>query len=148
MNSSDSKILKNVISFIIVFYIIICIVGVVINYFYKNITGINNTVSINSEYANLNLYFLKFTKTENIRISDCGLVDNNDNSSYFITFENEDGTKNTFIKVGNIIYFNNIKMCKNVDEFKVIVDKSLKTTISVQATISGRIYSSQYVILS
>lgn len=145
--NSNTKILKVLISFIIIFYIIICISGLVLNYFYKNITNINKTVSINSEYSNLNLYFLKITKENDVRIKNYGLV-SNDNYSYYITFENEDGTTNTFIKIGDIIYLNNIKLCNNVETFKIIVDKTLKPSISVEAKISGKTYSTQYVISS
>lgn len=143
--NSETKILKALISFVILFYIIICIVGLVLNYFYKNLTDFTRIVSINSEYTNLNLYFLKVVKENDVKIKSYGLVDD-DNLSYYITFENEDGTTNTFIKVGNIIYLNNIKICNNVESFKIIVDKTLKTSISVEAIILGNVYSSQYVI--
>lgn len=136
---------KTLVYFIILFYIIICIVGFVLNYFYKNISQMNANVSINSEFSDLNLYFLKTTKSDDVKIRKYGLV-NDDNSSYYITFENADGTTNTFLKMGNIIYFNNIKICNNVDSFKIIVDKSLKTSVSIEAIIFGKVYSSQYVI--
>lgn len=145
--NSNTKILRALISFVILFYIIICIVGLILNYFYKNITDLNKTVSSNSEYSNLNLYFLKTVKENDVKIKNYGLVAD-DNLSYYITFENDDGTTNTFIKVGNIIYFNNIKICNNVESFKIIVDKTLKTSISVEAIILGNVYSSQYVISS
>lgn len=145
--NSNTKILKALISFIIIFYIVICIVGLILNYFYKNLTDLNNMVSTNSEYSNLNLYFLKVVKENDVKIKNYGLVED-DNLSYYITFENDDGTTNTFIKVGNIIYFNNIRICDNVDSFKVIIDKTLKTSISVEAIISGNVYSSQYTISS
>lgn len=145
--NSNTKILKALISFIIFFYIVICIVGLILNYFYKNLTDLNNTVSINWEYSNLNLYFLKVVKEKDVKIKSYGLVED-DNLSYYITFENDDGTTNTFIKIGNIIYFNNIRICDNVESFKVIIDKTLKTSISVEAIISGNVYSSQYIISS
>ncbi len=143
----NNKILKASILFIICFYIIICTVGLILNYFYKNLTDLNKTVSTNSEYSTLNLYFLKAVKENNVKIRSYGLVDD-DNLSYYITFENDDGTTNTFIKVGNIVYFNNIKICNNVESFKIIVDKTLKTSISLEAVIFGNVYSSQYVISS
>ena len=145
--NSNTKILKALISFIIIFYIIICIVGMILNYFYRNITNVNRTVSFNSECSNLNLYFLKITKANDVKIKSYGLVDD-DNLSYYITFENDDGTTNTFIKKGDIIYLNHIKICNNVESFKIIVDKTLKPYISVEAKILGNIYSCQYVISS
>lgn len=147
MEWNSSKIFKGITYFIITFFIFTCIVGIVLNYFYGNITKMNSAVSVNSDYANLNLYFLKITKENDVRISDYGLVDEDSLSSY-ITFENDDGTTNTFMKIGNIIYFNQIKLCENVEQFNINVDTTLKPTIHVQAVISGNMYSSQYVILS
>ena len=66
--------------------------------------------------------------------------------SYYITFENSDGSHNTFIKLNDIIYYNKIKLCENVESFKVIVDKTGKESISVETVIQGKTYTSQYVI--
>lgn len=99
----------------------------------------------NSDYTNLNLYFLKTTKTPGIKINSYGLV-GEDLQSYYITFENSDGTENTFIKINDIIYYNKIKLCEDVESFKVIVDKTGKESISVEVIIQGKTYTSQYVI--
>ena len=66
--------------------------------------------------------------------------------SYYITFENSDGSHNTLMKLNDIIYYNKIKLCENVESFKVIVDKTGKESISVEAVIQGKTYTSQYVI--
>lgn len=100
---------------------------------------------MNSDYTNLNLYFLKTTKNAGVKIDSYGLVDE-DLQSYYITFENNDGTKNTFIKLNDIIYYNKIKLCENVDSFKVIVDKTGKESISTEIIINGKLFTSQYVI--
>ena len=94
----------------------------------------------------LNLYFLKTVQTPNISIESYGLVDNNDTSSYYITFKKEDGTEATFIKLGNIIYYNKIKICENVDTFKVIVDKSEAQSFSVEVEMLDNTFNSQYAL--
>ena len=130
---------------IFVFLFIFLIILLVTSAFYINLTNSKNTVNSNSDYTNLNLYFLKITKVPGVKIKSYGLV-GEDMQSYYITFENSDGSQNTFIKLNDIIYYNKIKMCENVESFKVIVDKTGKESISVETVIQGKTYTSQYVI--
>lgn len=129
--------------FLLLFIFSIILLGTIV--FYKNFKNGKDVVTSNSDYTNLNLYFLKVTKTPGVKINSYGLV-GEDLQSYFITFENTDGIENTFIKLNDIIYYNKIKLCENVDNFKVIVDKTGKESISVEVTIKGKTYTSQYVI--
>lgn len=129
--------------FLLLLIFSIILLGTIV--FYKNFKNRKDVVTSNSDYTNLNLYFLKVTKTPGVKINSYGLV-GEDLQSYFITFENTDGIENTFIKLNDIIYYNKIKLCENVDNFKVIVDKTGKESISVEVTIQGKTYTSQYVI--
>lgn len=113
--------------------------------FYASLKIRREEISMNSDYTNLNLYFLKTTKNPGVKIDSYGLVEE-DLQSYYITFENNDGTKNTFIKLNDIIYYNKIKLCEDVDSFKVMVDKTGKESISAEIIINGKLYTSQYVI--
>ena len=45
-----------------------------------------------------------------------------------------------------MIYYNGIKICENVDEFKVIVDKSEKASISTEVKIGENVFKSQYAL--
>ena len=94
------------------------------------------------------MYFLRTVKLNGITIQKYGLVNSEDTSSYYITFKKQDGTTTTFVKQGDKVYYNNIKLCENVDEFKVIVDKSEKDSISMEIKIKGKTYKSQYVLNS
>ena len=67
-------------------------------------------------------------------------------SSYYITFEKSDGTTNTFVKIGDIIYFNKIKLCEDVEIFKAIVDRSQKESILLEVKIGGKTFNSQYAL--
>ena len=146
MKENKNKIIINLVIYIFIFTIIICSVAIVTNYFYSNIKNMNELLEINSDYNRLNLYLLKITKEENVTIGNYGLVDNDDTSSYYITFEKSDGATNTFIKIGDIIYFNKIKLCENVEIFKVIVDKSQKESILLEVRIDGKTFNSQYTL--
>lgn len=146
MQLRKSKIMLNLLIYVIVFSIIISIIGTIISYFYKNLNSVNTNLSVSSDYTMLNLYFLRTTKIKNIKIKEYGLVDEDDTSSYYITFFTEDGNNSTFIKLGNVIYFNKIKLCENVDEFKVFVSKSEKESVSLEIKIMDKMYSLNYVL--
>ena len=138
--------MRDLLIYIVIFTIIICIVGSINTYFYDNIKEIDSELFARSEYTRLNLYFLKIVKYNGISIKNYGLVDEDDPLSSYITFENSDGTTNTFIKVKDILYYNKIKLGENVEEFNVVVDKLGKETISIDLKISNNDYKLQYVI--
>jgi hypothetical protein len=145
MQSSGNYAMKNLMIYTGVFLLLIIILGIILVHFYKNVQRLNNETFVNSEYTKLNLYFLNTTKEKGVKIKNYGLIDNDD-SSYFITFEKQDGTTNTFLKKGNIIYYNQVKLCEDVDLFKIIIDKSAKETISVEISISDKSYNLQYTL--
>lgn len=146
MQTHSNKMIINLAIYVLIFTIFACLITSIMAYFNGNLQQINTTVSTNSDYTILNLYLLKTIKTQNVSIKNYGLVNNEDISSYYITFLKDDGTTSTFIKVGDIIYFNKIKLCENVDEFKVIIDKSEKESFSVEVKIFGKTYKSQYAL--
>lgn len=145
MNLQEKNLIYKFCVYIFLLLLIFSIILLGTAVFYKNLRNRKDIVTSNSDYTNLNLYFLKVTKAPGVKINSYGLV-GEDLQSYFITFENTDGVENTFIKLNDIIYYNKIKLCENVDNFKVIVDKSGKESISVEVTIKGKTYTSQYVI--
>lgn len=146
MQTQSNKMMISLVIYVLTFTIFACFITGIMTYFNKNLQQINTTVSSNSDYTILNLYLLKTIKTQNVSIKNYGLVDNEDISSYYITFLKDDGTTSTFIKIGNIIYFDKIKLCENVEEFKVIIDKSEKENFSVEVKILGKTYKSQYAL--
>lgn len=143
---TTTRIMTRLTIYVIVFTIIVCIIGGLMSYFFINLQNTNDISTANSSYSMLNLYLLKTVQTKNIAIESYGLVDNNDTSSYYITFRKDDGTKATFIKLGDIIYYNKIKLCENVDTFKVIVDKSETQSFSVEVHMNNNVYNSQYAL--
>lgn len=140
-----NKLIIDLIKYIIVFSIVVCIIGGLFCFFYSNVNKMNKEISIDSEYRKLNLYLLNTTKNS-VTISKYGLVNIEDTLSYYITFVDANGEMNTFVKLEDKIYFNKIKLCDNVEEFKVIVDKSEKEKINVEVIIDGKKYDSQYVL--
>lgn len=143
---ATTKIMTNLTTYVIIFTIIVCLIGGVMSFFYGNLKDTSNETNANSSYSMLNLYFLKTIQSPNISIESHGLVDNNDTQSYYITFKKDDGSTVAFIKIGDIIYYNKIKLCEKVDTFKVIVDKSERQSFSIEVEMFDKIYNSQYAI--
>ncbi len=146
MQANLTKAMKSLLIYTSIFLIIVVVLGFIMAHFYHNVKRLNDDSFVNSEYTKLNLYFLNVTKDDGVKIKSSGLVDNNDDTSYYITFENPDGTTNTFLKQGNIIYFNKIKICENVELFKIITDKSGKETVSVEVSLADKTYNLQYTL--
>ncbi len=145
MNLQEKNFVHKFYIYFFLFSVIFCIILLGTLFFYTNLKIRQNSATVDSDYTNLNLYFLKTTKVSGVKVASYGLVED-DLQSYFITFENKDGAQNTFIKLNDIIYYNKIKLCENVDVFKVIVDKTGKESIFVEVEIQGKNYTSQYVI--
>lgn len=141
----SNKLMLSFILYISVFMIIVFIVGAIVTEYYRTIKRISEDASIVSDISIFDLYMLKTIKTEEIQIKKVGTVD--DESSYYITFQKEDGTTTSFIKKGNLLYYNQIKICEDVDFFRVVVDKSEKESINVDIIISGKEYNLQYAII-
>lgn len=145
MNSQGRNFIYKFFTYIFLLIVIFAITIIVTTVLYTNLKDRETVVTSNSDYTKLNLYFLKVTKTPGVKINSYGLV-GEDLQSYFIIFENSDGIQNSFIKLEDVIYYNKIKLCEGVENFKVIVDKTGKESISVEVTIQGKTYTSQYVI--
>ena len=128
---------------------------------------VDNNVSTSSNYNKLNIYILNQTKSKGVDIVSytdnpslyldengatltenelTGSIDNYEKIKY-ITFKMQDGTKNTFVKLNDVIYFNKAKLCDNVEDFDVIVQNNgNKKVIKVKVQFSNKTYSTEYVL--
>ena len=141
----ENKFFTTLIKYIFLFTIFVIIIIFISSFFYKIVNKMNTELDIDSQYRKLNLYLLDISQ-KSVTISKYGLTNENDSSSYFITFSDYNGNQNTFIKVDDKIYFNNIELCDNVKLFKIIIDKSEKEYISIDVVIGNKEFTSQYVL--
>lgn len=139
--------MTSLVIYVISFVIIIGIVGSITTMFNSNISEINTSSGIAAEYNIFNVYMLNQTK-EGFSIYKYG--DSKTDSTVentFVTFSNGE-TLNTFVHLGNILYFNNAKLCENIEDFQVKVENAengnqvLKTYLD----INGTVYTTDYVI--
>ena len=96
--------------YVLSFVIIIGIVGSITIFFSNGAKEINMETGASSEYNKFNLYMLEYTK------NGYDLEINPEKNSLIFSKE---ATHDIFLKKGSLLYFNQIKLCENVDEFKV-----------------------------
>lgn len=147
MKSQKGVTMLALVIYVASFMMITGIVGAITTYFYNNMKLIDTNISTSSEYNKLNLYMAKYTKDENYNI-----LKYDETDGKYITFEGLSPADNslqkyTFVKLGDILYLNQAKLCTNVDEFKVSIDSSTgKDVLKVFFKVDGTAYSTEYVL--
>lgn len=124
------------------FVIIIGILGSITVFFGSQTNDINMSSGASSEYNKFNLYMLKQTKN-----SIDFKINNETEKNQYVTFS--DGkSSNTFLQKGNLLYFNKIKLCENVDDFKLetTIAQNGKKVLKTYLQINGTVYTTDYVI--
>ena len=144
LNSSNGITLMSLIIYITIMFVILALIMRVTIYFTRNINDVADT-SFEIEFEKLNMYMLQETnKTGNY-------VEEISEDRKSITFTDEN--KLEFVKEdGNEtgeIYFNEVKICENVNACVFTATDNLetgKTTITVNLTINEKLKTIQYVI--
>lgn len=129
--------------YVIAFMIIIGIVGTITVFFSNQAKDADKTVGTSSEYNKFNLYMLDQTKSGYAILK---MSEETDEEQYITFAKNTD--KNTFVLKGNLLYFNEVKLCENIEEFKVSkeVASNGKEVLKTYLNINGTIYTTDYVI--
>lgn len=99
--------LISVIIYVIAILIIMGVVAVISNYFYKNVADSMNDIDPVIEYTKFTSFFSEEVNTRNIKV-----LEWNEN---YIVFDN--GIQYKYIAQNKGIYRNKVKICRNVDEF-------------------------------
>ncbi len=135
--------MTSLVIYIISFVIIIGIVGTITTVFNNNVKDINTTSGISSEYNKFNLYMLDQTQG-GYAILKCS---SETDAAGYVTFSNGHQS-NTFVLLGNMLYFNQVKLCENVKEFKLQkeVAENGNDVLKTYININDKIYTTDYVI--
>lgn len=128
--------------YIIAFVMIIGIVGSITIFFNYNAKEIDMASSASAEYNKFNLYMLDQIKN--------GAKFHSKGDGY-VTFSYETKASqqyNTFVKLGNILYFNEIKLCENIEDFRISKETASngKDVLKTYININGTVYTTDYVI--
>lgn len=116
--------LVSLVVYIIVMVIIIAAMTTIIANFYQNTEAVQGNVQEIVEFNKFNSYFLKEVKTKNNKVD---RVDLN-----YILFS----SGNSFSISNNGIYYNNIKICDNVQNIEFILEQDTEDTGEEYSIIS------------
>lgn len=170
MKSQKGITMISLIIYVASFLVIAGIIGAITTYFYNNIEIMDKNSGSSAEYNKLNVYLLKQVKTKGVAVEKYGNQVEKDSKTEteineaieangididedgikddisYITFNLPNGTKNSFTKVDDKLYFNKIKLCENINEFKIKVNQDIQTTVEILVQISNKQYSTKYVL--
>ena len=143
MNCKSQKgiTMLSLVIYIICFVIIAGIVGAITVFFYNNTELLNSEAYSATEYNKLNMYLVNESEEEGN-----SFVDFDDTSNlYKLTFSN--GNVYTFDTENNLLYFNQICLCEDVQDLKVTTDYTTgKEVIEVKIDFSNKSYTTSYTM--
>ena len=136
MKSEKGVTLSSLIIYVIAMSIVIATIATLTNYFYGNINGLNIRTNASKEYTTFNSYFVNEINTKDNYVL-TNLLDTTNND--IIVFS----SGNQFKITNNAIYFNKIKICKDVTSGTFVYDES-SNKITVTMQISGKTFKNEY----
>lgn len=160
MKSQKGITMVSLIIYVVSFLLVTVTVAGITTFFYNNIEILDDSIGSNSQYNKFNLYLLNECKKEGNELfawresdesKDISKLVNKSIQNKFITFEDNTGEKNSFIydDENSKLYYNLIKLCDNVEDFKMKVEEvNGKTVLKVFIKIEGTTFSTEYVVKS
>ena len=141
LKSEKGVTLTSIIIYIIGMVIMATIIGNLTIYFYNNLVNTTNATSANVEYIKFNTFFLDDIKQNSNRV--LNISDNGD----LIQFSNG----STYFYENKIIYKNTVKICDEVDWFKVKrkttgIGADTKVVLEVKMQVGNKTYTTNYVV--
>ncbi len=122
MKKQNGITLVSLVAYVIVMTIVVAVLGSIITSFYQNTDSMQADTKEVIEFNKFNMYFLKEAKTLNNKIDK---LENN-----YILFT----SGNSFSYSNNSIYYNNLMICKNVENASFSFKENERTDI-VEVTI-------------
>lgn len=122
MKKQNGITLVSLVAYVIVMTIVVAVLGSIIISFYQNTDSMQADTKEVIEFNKFNMYFLKEAKTLNNKI------DKLENSYILFT------SGNSFSYSNNSIYYNNLMICRNVENASFSFKENERTDI-VEATI-------------
>ena len=141
MNYKSQKAITmiSLVIYIVCFVIVAGTIGGITVFFYNNTSLLNSEVYSSAEYNKLNMYLVKESEEKGnsfVNFDDSG-------NMYTLTFSN--GNIYTFDKDNNLLYFNKICLCEDVQDFSVLTDYTTgKEVIKVKIDFSNKSYTTNY----
>ena len=156
MKSQKGVTMITLILYVASFFAITALVAGITTFFYNNVeimdTSIGSNILNECKKEGTSLWAWKNNDSQTAANTPDNVDNLSDNvNDTFITFEDSAGNKNSFIYVESEknLYYNSIKLCEEVEEFKFKIDYSTgKTVLNVFVNIEGTSFSTEYVLAS
>lgn len=135
MKSEKGVTLSSLIIYVIAMSIIVGTVAGITNYFYGNINSLTTRTKSSKEYTKFNSYFInEINKTDN------SVINVDDTTIVFSS-----GNQFKFVNANAGVYFNKIKICKDVTSLTFGYDETTKE-ITVTMQINGKTFINEYTM--
>ena len=149
MRSNKGITMMGLVIYITSFLLVAGIIAGITAFFYGNSTLMTQELYSAADYNKLNLYLVRESEQEGNRVSDIALSnvepEEGVKDTYYITFSN--GDRFTFDQENNLLYYNSICLCEDVQDFKVDTDYSSgKEVLSVIVGFTNKSYSCKYTM--
>lgn len=133
MKSEKGITLISLIVYVVAMVVVVTIITTLTGYFYGNINTLQSRNEGSKQYTAFNSYLINdINKKENYILTDIS-------SDSKIIFAN--GNQYTF--AGSAIYFNKIKICKDITDCQFQYDNE-KNKITVEMNIDGKNFNNEY----
>ena len=143
MNCKSQKgiTMLSLVIYVACFVIIASIIGAITAFFYNNTELLSSEAYSATEYNKLNIYLVN----ESEEVGNSFVDFDNTGSLYKLTFSN--GNVYTFDTENNLLYFNKICLCEDVQDLQVTTDYTTgKEVIKVKINFSNKSYTTSYTM--
>lgn len=149
MRSQKGITMMSLIIYVSSFLVVTGIVAGITAFFYGNSSLMTQELYSAADYNKLNLYFVKESEQKGNRIKEIAQSneDNQDGEkdAYSVTFSN--GDRFTFDSDNNLLYYNSICLCEDIQSFKVKEDyTSGKEVVEVMVGFTNKSYTCKYTM--
>lgn len=148
MRSQKGVTMMSLIIYITSFLVITGLVAGITSFFYSNSTLMTEELYSAADYNKLNLYLVKESEQQGNRVKNIEFANDEEDSkdAYSLSFTN--GDKFTFDPFNNLLYYNNICICEDVQKFKVDTEYTYgKEVMNVMIGFTNKSYSCKYTMM-
>lgn len=150
MRSNKGITMMGLVIYITSFLVVTGIVAGITAFFYGNSALMTQELYSAADYNKLNLYLVKESEQKGNRVSEIAETNTDIESGeqedvYYIKFSN--GDRFTFDSDNNLLYYNSICLCEDVQKFKVNKEyTSGKEVIKVMIAFTNKSYTCKYTM--
>lgn len=142
MKSEKGISLISLIIYLIAFTTAVAIVANVSNYFYKNLTMSGNSLKTNEQFLKLNSYLTKEINIKGNVIKSIGDTYEGKKMNYIVFAS----TKNQYSFINGEIYFNQTKICSDINDCKFTYKGESNTLVVNIKITENNIFQNSYKI--